>query len=373
MSIPGLVAYADLESDPLIRACQADPVVTARILFTERGGLTQAVAERVAASRGPFAVASRDGRLDPARLAIAANDLTDLSRLAFAAASPAGLVSLPDAPHTGIVRLLVENADWAVHAATLADYYRSNGVGPLATHRVLRFTGHELVGVTRPDPIGVQDLIGGDQLRAALHDDLAAFVAGGRANDALLYGPPGTGKSATVRALAASFADQGLRLVQIARDELDRIDAAFDALAGAGPRCLVFLDDVVFDDTARADRVLRAAIEGGVVARPANILVWATSNRLNLTHQTHSERADELDEQEARGEKTALANRFGRRVRFAVTGESWYLQIVSALLAADGRVAPAEAVDAALRFARTGAGPTPRTAHQFVASGRPPR
>ena len=86
----------------------------------------------------------------------------------------------------------------------------------------------------------------------------------------------------------------------------------------------------MFDDASRADRALRAALEGGVVARPRNVLVWATSNRLNMTHMTHSERADEIDESEARGEKMALANRFGRRVRFDLRGEDWYLEIAAA-------------------------------------------
>ena len=130
-----------------------------------------------------------------------------------------------------------------------------------------------------------------------------------------------------MRACAAAFADRGLRLIQVAHDELEHIDAVFEAVAGAGPWCLLFLDDLVFDDASRADRALRAALEGGVVARPRNVLVWATSNRLNMTHMTHSERADEIDEVEARGEKMALANRFGRRVRFDLRGEDWYLEI----------------------------------------------
>ena len=199
---------------------------------------------------------------------------------------------------------------------------------------MLRVDEAGLHGIVHPDPIGLADLVGREELRADLLADLAAFTSGEPANDALLYGRPGTGKSATVRACAAEFADRGLRLIQVAHDELEHIDAVFEAVAGAGPWCLLFLDDLVFDDASRADRALRAALEGGVVARPRNVLVWATSNRLNMTHMTHSERADEIDEVEARGEKMALANRFGRRVRFDLRGEDWYLEIALRLVRA---------------------------------------
>ena len=98
---------------------------------------------------------------------------------------------------------------------------------------------------------------------------------------------------------------------------------------------LLFLDDLVFDDASRGDRALRAALEGGVEARPANVLVWATSNRLEPDADLpHAERADAVDPGEDRGEKIALANRFGRRVRFEVRGEDAYLEIVRHLLAA---------------------------------------
>ncbi len=67
----------------------------------------------------------------------------------------------------------------------------------------------------------------------------------------------------------------------------------------------------------------------------------------------------------------ALANRFGRRVRFDLRGEDWYLEIALRLVRARlGRV-PEGAEAAALRYCRTGAGPSPRTAHHFAAQYRP--
>jgi uncharacterized protein len=361
-----LVAYADLAGDAVIQAAAHDEAGLDVALFSEPGGLRRAVAQRIVRSQGPFARAARRGPLDAQRLAVASRELDYLASLAQRRGDePAGPI---DGPHASMVETLLRTTAWAGQATSLAAFHVANGVGDLATHRVLRFAGGGLHGIAQPDPVTLSDLEAGEELRADLISDLAAFVSGQPANDALLYGPPGTGKSVTVRACAAAFAGHGLRLVQAGRDEMERIDDLFGLVAGAGPPCLVFLDDLVFDDASRADRALRAALEGSVIARPANVLVWATSNRLNLTHQTHSERADEVDAAEARGEKTALADRFGRRVRFAVNGEEWYLAIVERLLRERYQSPPTGWRERALRYTRAGAAPTARAARHFAAS-----
>jgi predicted AAA+ superfamily ATPase len=371
-----LVAYADLASDPLVAAALTasdDPAAlpaVERQLFDEGCGLEQALARRVASSAGPFARAARAGITDAGRLAVAASDLDALGAVAHRGLDLRFGGSAPEeGPSAELVEMLAGANDWGRHAEAVAAFHRRNGCGPLARHRVLRFDGAGLHGIPHPDPVSLADLEGRDELRRPLLDDLTAFAGGAMPNDALLYGPPGTGKSATVRACAR--AHPSVRLIQVARDEIEHIDRLFDEVDGEGPRCVVFLDDLVFDDADRADRDLRTALEGGVRARPANILVWATSNRLNLTRQTHSERADELDQEEARGEKVALANRFGRRLRFDVRGEDWYLAIALRLVRERFGEVPEGAAGEALRFSRTGAGPRPRTAHQFVAQYRP--
>jgi predicted AAA+ superfamily ATPase len=350
--------------------------------------VAEAVAGAVLGSGGPFARAARAGldATDP-RLRRAARELDDLGALAHADwgavlaahgledAVPAGGIPQPPAPPaTEALRAeLLAGPRWGRLAGRLAGLHREQGTGPLLTHRVLRVAGGPPEGVDRPDPITLADLVGGEERRAPLAEDLAAFAAGGTANDALLYGPPGTGKSATARALAAEMAPRGLRLVQVGREEIGRLPDVLATLAGPGPRCLVLLDDLAFDPDGRTDRVLRAALEGDVAARPANVLVWATSNRMRLVRETRSEREDELEAELARGEKSALATRFGRRVRFDAPDQDEYLRIVERLVGEALGAVPPGAAEAALRFARAGHGATPRTARQFVAGlhGRP--
>jgi predicted AAA+ superfamily ATPase len=388
------LAYADLDREPLVGALEAalgDPAdleaaqQLARALFSLETRPGPAIADLVLHSQGPFALLARRGvGDDDRRLRVAARELDALSRLAHADIArllePHGL---EDALSDGVVdghrppeyeRLrgeLLGAPGWGDLVMRLAAFHRGQGVGELAAHRVLRLGEHGLAGVQRPDPISLADLEGGEPQQAPLLADLEAFVTGQGANDALLYGPPGTGKSATVRALAAVFAERGLRLVQVGRGEIERLDEAFSLLAGDGPSTLVYLDDLAFDDGGRTDRVLRAALEGGVVERPRNVLVWVTSNRLRLTRETHAERADDIEGRLAVGEKTALATRFGRRVAFRLPSQDTYLAICRRLVRERFGTVPDGTDEAALRFAAAGHGLTQRTARQFAAGFRP--
>jgi predicted AAA+ superfamily ATPase len=391
MSDDPRIAYNDLDAHPLVRAITdlaAHPgdEHAAQRLAAELFGLDTtvpiALAELVLGSEGAFGTLARRGIVPgDRRMGRAAHELAYLGKLAhedlagmldrygLADAVPPATAEPPAGRPPALVALrsrLVAAPDWDASVEALAAFHRVEGIGALAINRVLRFTHGTLVGVPHPDPITPQDLIGSDRERAPLALALAAFVAGGPANDALLYGPPGTGKSASVRALAAGRADAGLRLVQVDRSDAAVITALFAQLEGAGPRCLVLLDDLVFDDAERTDRTLRAALEGDAAMRPENVVVWATSNRLKLMRETRSEREDDLESALGRGEKAALATRFGLRVAFTQLTQDAYVEIATGLVARYGGPQTGDLVPSALRFARGGHGLTPRTARQFA-------
>jgi predicted AAA+ superfamily ATPase len=388
------LAYADLDAQPLVGALEralADPDdraaanALAAELFPLEATPLIALAELVLGSQGPFARLTRRGvDYEDRRLRLAAHELDALGALGHG--DIAGLLDrhgLRDAlPEGGggeqrppafreLRAELAASPAWGDHVGRLGAFHRAEGTGEVAAHRVLRLAGDDLVGVLRPDPISLADLEGGEAQQAPLVRDVEAFIAGRGANDALLYGPPGTGKSATVRGVAAVFADRGLRLVQVDRADIGRLGNVFSLLAGDGPHCLVYLDDLAFDDGGRTDRVLRAALEGGVVERPANVLVWVTSNRLRLTRETHAERADDIEGRLAVGEKTALATRFGRRVAFRSPSQEAYLAICRRLVRERLGTVPEGTDEAAIRFAVGGHGITQRTARQFAGAFRP--
>ncbi|MDX6569683.1 MAG: uncharacterized protein QOH15_2261 [Gaiellales bacterium] len=388
------LAYSDLDRDPLVPALEralGEPEdreavhALAVALFPLESTPAIALAELVLGSDGPFARLSRDGvDYDDRRLRLAARELDVLGSLAHADiaalldrhglrdAMPEGAGDQLRPPAYDALRAeFAATPGWGDLVGRLSAFHRAEGTGALAAHRVLRLAANGLAGVGRADPISLADLEGGELQQAPLKRDLEAFIAGRGSNDALLYGPPGTGKSATVRGLASDFADRGLRLVQVDRGEIERLGSVFAELAGQGPHCLVYLDDLAFDDGGRTDRVLRAALEGGVVERPPNVLVWVTSNRLRLTRETHAERADDIEGRLAVGEKTALATRFGRRVAFRAPSQETYLAICRRLLRERLGSVPEGTDEAAVRFAVAGHGMTQRTARQFAGAFRP--
>jgi predicted AAA+ superfamily ATPase len=387
-----LVAYADLHEDalvgPLLDLADApdDEIAAAeaaRSALELELPVALAIALAVVASEGPFAQAARRG-MDPddPRVALAAGELGRLGELARGDAArllarhgldgalggrdlaPAERDAIPVAAMALSDRLAGADG-WAAAASDLAAFHAAEGTGALAISRVLRWIDGELVGVPAPDRTTLEDLVGYEEQRAPLLDDLRAFLHGAPANDALLYGPPGTGKSAAVRACADAFADQGVRLVQVERDQLDGVEEALLALRD-GPRTILFLDDLVVDDDDRLDRMLRATLDGGVAERPPNVIVWATSNRLNLMHSSQSERADDVDQAETAGEKSALAARFGRRIRFGRQDRDAYLAICHRLVRDRLGEVPAELDADAMRFAVQGHGLSARTAVQFA-------
>ncbi len=391
---PPLVAYADLHDDalvgPLLELVEAPDsellaADVARAALADELDLASAIALAVVASEGPFATAARSGlAATDARVAIAGAELSRLGALAHGdarrllqrhgldgalegtALSPALRDAMPPSA-VALIDALATETSWLPHAPSLAAFHAAEATGDLAIHRVLRWLDGRLVGVAAPDRIGLDDLTGYEEQREPLLADLHAFLHGAPANDALLYGPPGTGKSAAVRACAGAFADQGIRLVQVERDQLDDVEDALLALR-AGPRTILFLDDLVVDDTDRLDRTLRATLDGGVAERPTNVIVWATSNRLNLTRGSRSEREDEVNAEEAVAEKSALAARFGRRIRFPKQDRAAYLAICHRLVRDRLGEVPTGLDEAALRFAVQGHGFSARTAVQFAAT-----
>jgi uncharacterized protein len=273
-----------------------------------------------------------------------------------------------------VVMALRESVDWSECADALAAHYSCSGVGIFSRFVAFRWvrrdgTGY-LEGVADPDPVQLADLVGYETERDLVVRNAERFVAGHPANNSLLYGDRGTGKSSTVKALLNAYAARGLRLVEVPKDTLGDFPRLVSLLRGRRERFLLFVDDFSFEEHETAYKGLKAVLEGGVEARPDNVLLYATSNRRHLVRQHFTDRdsaPDDIHHGDTVEEKLSLSDRFGLRVRFLAPDQARYLAIARALAARRGVQLEAEDLERrALRWAARHGGRSPRTARQFV-------
>lgn len=222
--------------------------------------------------------------------------------------------------------------------------------------------------VRRPDPVLPGDFVDYQRERALVFDNIRALLAGRPAANMLLSGDAGTGKSSTIKAACNAMKSQGLRVIELRRDQLQRIPALLDELSGSPLKFILFIDDLSFQEGDAGCNTLKAALEGSVSARGGNVAICATSNRRHLVRETFSGReGDDVHRGEAMQEAVSLSERFGLHVAFQKPDKEGYLRIVRRLAEARGLNRPGLDTQAE-RFALTRGGRSPRAARQFVDS-----
>nr|WP_254797465.1 ATP-binding protein [Pseudomonas aromaticivorans] len=180
----------------------------------------------------------------------------------------------------------------------------------------------------------LHDLLGVDRQRTQLEGNTRQFVRGLPANHALLWGARGTGKSSLVRALLAEYAEAGLRLIEIERDDLADLPRVVEQLTGLPQRFVLFCDDLSFESGEGDYRVLKSVLDGSLEQAPDNVLLYATSNRRHLVPERQRDNLDwqqvdgEVHPSEAVEDKVALSDRFGLWLSFYPFTQPEYLQVV---------------------------------------------
>ena len=200
-------------------------------------------------------------------------------------------------------------------------------------HMAFRWERHReggtLVPVAHPHLFDLDDLVGVDEAKGEVVRNTAQFVAGFPANNVLLWGERGTGKSSCIKGLLRPFAPKGLRLVEVQKGDLLQITDILRLLRGAPWRFILFCDDLAFDEGEVSYRELKAILEGGIEARPENVLLYATSNRRHLMPEPMTDNLGrEIHPEEAISEKLSLADRFGLTLSFYSFSQDTYLSIV---------------------------------------------
>jgi hypothetical protein len=176
-------------------------------------------------------------------------------------------------------------------------------------------------------------LRGIDRVRDILYENTERFAAGLPANNVLLWGARGTGKSALVKAVHAAVNEarpQALALIEIHREDIPTLPGLLSLVRHSARRCLLFCDDLSFDQNDASYKSLKAVLEGGIEGRPANVVLYATSNRRHLMARDmiDNERSTAINPAEAVEEKVSLSDRFGLWLGFHNVDQDTYLAIV---------------------------------------------
>lgn len=215
----------------------------------------------------------------------------------------------------------------------LAQFYNKRGAGIFGQYSSFGWISADrrFKPIACPDPITFQDLIGYGFQQNELIQNTLQFLKGLPANNVLLYGDRGTGKSSSIKALNNRFATDGLRLIEVNKDDLNDFPIIIEMLRDRGLKFILYVDDLSFESGEIQYKHLKAVLEGGLETRPANVLIYATSNRRHLIKETFADRDEELHSNDVIQEKLSLSDRFGITLTYSAPNQEEYLAIIKQL------------------------------------------
>ncbi len=235
--------------------------------------------------------------------------------------------------------------------------------------------GRHLQPIRKVNRVALKLIRGVDHVRDILHDNTRRFAEGLPANNTLLWGARGMGKSSLVKAVHADIEGartgdmQPLKLVEIHREDINTLPKLMNLLRDQPYRFILFCDDLSFDAGDTSYKALKAALEGGVEGRPANVVFYATSNRRHLLPRDmiENERSTSINPYETVEEKVSLSDRFGLWLGFHKCSQDEYLDMVESYAKHYAlKIAPETLTAEALQWATTRGSRSGRVAFQFI-------
>ena len=206
------------------------------------------------------------------------------------------------------------------------------GYGIYAKYRAFRLEGKKLLPIEYPDPIRLSELIGYQHEKQLILDNTRALLAGKPAANILLTGDAGTGKSSTVKAVVNELYGEGLRILELKKEQLHDLPDVLSELNRNPLRFIIFIDDLSFSNSDDNFSALKAMLEGTVSAKSRNTAIYATSNRRHLIKESFSDRdGDDVHRNDTFQETASLSERFGLHITFSRPDKGTYLEIVKRL------------------------------------------
>ena len=267
--------------------------------------------------------------------------------------------------------------EWTVSKIDMAEEFRTqveniskHGYGIFAKYRAFMLDGRTIVPIKAPDTVRLDSLIGYQREKKLIIDNTRALLNGKPAANILLTGDAGTGKSSTVKAVVNELAEEGLRILELKKEQLHFLPDILSELNRNPLRFIIFIDDLSFTQNDDNFSALKAMLEGSVSAKAQNVVIYATSNRRHLIKEKFSDRdGDDVHRTDTMQETVSLSERFGLHITFSRPDRQTYLDIVKHILDESGiEYDPEKLETAAERFALARASRSARAAKQFADS-----
>ncbi len=233
----------------------------------------------------------------------------------------------------------------------IVNYHENNGVGIFAKYKAFKFLSNsEIEPITNCDNVSLKDLKDKPY------------------NNILLYGDRGTGKSSTVKAILNEYSKDGLRLIQVYKENLIHLDNLMQKISNIPLKFIIFIDDLTFNENDDNFGALKAVLEGSVAKQPDNMVLYATTNRRHLIKESFKAReGDEIHLADTIDETISLSDRFGITITYSVPNKDKFLNIVKEIKE-DRNIQISDEIlfKGAERFALSKGNRSPRLAKQYI-------
>ena len=225
-----------------------------------------------------------------------------------------------------------------------------------------------IIPAKHQDMQDIKQLYGYERERNKVIANTKSLLEGKKANNILLYGDAGTGKSSTIKAIANMFKDEGLRLIEVKKNQLAFITDIIEMLSVSPLKFIIFIDDLTFSSNDDTFSYLKAVLEGGVNSFPNNVVVYVTSNYRHLIKENFNDRqGDDIHIEDTIQQIMSLTNRFGIIITFQRPDKDLFVDIVLSYAKENNiKMDKEELIKQAESYAIRSAGRSPRVAKQFI-------
>lgn len=170
--------------------------------------------------------------------------------------------------------------------------------------------------VSSPDLPDHADLVGIDGALERLSRNTDQFVHDLPSNHVLILGNPGNGKRSAIKGLLSKFGNQGLRLIEIHREDLHLLSEIIFHLRPIPFHFILLCSDLTGNMDDAALRELKNLVQGGIETRARNVLLYATAS---VEKNRGSKRAT--------GSPDCIHNSFGLSIEIPPMKQTTYLDI----------------------------------------------